>query len=234
MRHNAKPENVRCKPMKKTIYTILTLLSVVACRQKNTTEQSSFNKLSVYYKDTTFADLFIYPDTAYIDSLFFFKGKQIDSITFNLLAENVTRGLPWTEGFYGIYSFKLNSQFVGLLTRTPGEYSTTALSLWIYDIAKDSIVNNIQLADIFGDAGDAQTTNSYIFFDKESTLNALTLIHYTHDHSLDDVEFPDSKVDESYSYYLTKINADKIDTLSKDSTALIKQYAKQLKRMAIY
>ena len=32
----------------------------------------------------------------------------------------------------------------------------------------------------------------------------------------------------------TKINADKIDTLSKDSTALIKQYAKQLKRMAIY
>jgi len=218
--------------MRKTILVILTSFIIVACRQNNDIEKTHFNRLSTFYQDTTFADIFIYPDSAYIDSIYFFRGNQIDSTTFNLLTENVTRGLPWTEGFYGIYSFKINEQYKGLLTRTPGEYSPTVISLWIYDIKKDSIVNNIQLANIFGDAGASETINSYLFFDKEQKLRALTYRHYYYDHSVE--EASDTTFEENHNFYFTKINFTTVDTLSTDSLKLHEQFKQQLKKLASY
>lgn len=148
------------------------------------------------------------------------------------MTEKVTRGLPWTEGFYGIYSFKLNEQFTGLLTRTPGEYSPTVISLWIYDIKKDSVVNTVQLADIIGDAGAAETINSYMFFDKENKLKALTYRHYSYDHSVENES--DTTIEENHTFYLSKINFTSVDTLSTDSLKLHEQFHHQLKRLATY
>ena len=134
--------------MKKTIFLILTIITLVSCKQTNNNENTNYSKLSKFYKDTTFVEMIIYPDTAYNDLLYFFKGNEIDSNTFSLLSDKVTNSLPWTEGFYGNYSFKINNQYIGLITRTPGEYSSTMISLWIYDIKNDSITNNIKLADV--------------------------------------------------------------------------------------
>jgi len=220
--------------MRKIIITILILFIIVSCKQNNYNDKTKFSRLAVFYKDTSFVNMFIYPDTTHRDSTYLFGGKQIDSITINLFTEKVTYGLPWTEGFYGIYSFKFNKQYTGLLTRTPGEYSPTVVSLWIYDIKNDSIVNNIQLSNIYVDAGDIQTKNSYLFFEKGEELKVLTFIHNIHDHSLDDVEFSESKISESFSCSLTRVNATKLDTLSKDLAILKKKYGQQLKKMASY
>lgn len=220
--------------MSKAIITILTLFIFVSCKQNNCEEKTKFTRLAVFYKDTSFVEMFIYPDTKHIDSTYLFRDKQIDSITLSLFTEKISYGLHWIEGFYGIYSFKLDKQYTGLLTRTPGEYESSAVSLWIYDIKNDSIVNNVQLSNIYVDAGDTKTTNSYLFFDKGRELKVLTYIHYIHDHSLDDVEFPESKISESYSCFLTRINATKLDTLSTDLIMLKKKYGQQLKRMAKY
>jgi uncharacterized protein YcfL len=218
--------------MRKTILLILTSFIIVACQQISNIDKTHYNRLSTFYKDTTFADILIYPDSAYNDSIYIFRGNQIDSTTFNLLTENVTRGLQWTEGFYGIYSFKINGQFKGLLTRTPGEYSPTDISLWIYDIKKDSIVNNIQLADIFGDAGASEIISSYLFFDKEQQLKALSYRHYYYDHRFE--EASDTTFEENHNYYFTKINFTSIDTLSTDSLKLHEQFKQQLKKLVSY
>ncbi|TAE87319.1 MAG: hypothetical protein EAY81_04250 [Bacteroidetes bacterium] len=215
--------------MTKTILIIFLSFTIVACLQNNAIETSKFNRLKAFYKDTTFADIFIFPDTGYTDSIYVFKGNQIDSATFNILTECVTQGLPWTEGFYGIYSFLINKQFAGLLTRTPGEYASTAISLWIYDIKNDSIVNNIQLADIFGDAGASETLTSYLFFDKQKILKALTYRHYSYDHSVE--EESDTTVEEYWNYYLTKFDYTSVDTLSTDSLILHGQFRTQLERL---
>lgn len=218
--------------MRTTILIIFISVTIVACRQNNAVEKTKFSRLSAFYKDTTFAEIFINPDYAYIDFIYFFRGNKIDSTTFNVLTEKTTHGLPWTEGFYGIYSFKINKQFVGLLTRTPGEYSSTVISLWIYDTKHDSIVNEIQLADNFGDAGASEIINSYLFFDKEKKLNALTYRHYSYDHSVE--EETDTIVEEYWNYYLTKLNATSVDTLSTDSIKLHGQFKSQLEKMASY
>ncbi|HQF28016.1 MAG TPA: hypothetical protein PLH61_08825 [Bacteroidia bacterium] len=218
--------------MTKTILSIFIAFTFLACRQHNAIETSKFDRLSAFYKDTIFTEMFLFPDTSSNDSLYVFRGNQIDSVTFNILAESVTQGLPWTEGFYGIYSFKINNKYIGLLTRTPGEYSSSKISLWIYNTIKDSIVNNLQLANIYGDAGDFETINSYLYFNNQKTLKALTYRHYIYDHSVE--EESDTIIEENRNYYLTKIGDNSIDTLSTDSSKLHRQFQNQLIRMIGY
>ncbi len=217
--------------MKKTLIITTLLFSIfVSCKQESKVE-TKFEKLSKFYNDTTFSELFVYPNKSNDDALFVFKGKQIDTTVFHLLTEKVTQGLPWTEGFYGIYSFNINSEHVGLITRTPGAYSPTKISLWIYDLKNDSITNNIELADIFGDAGTALRINSYLFLDKEKQLNALTYRFYSYDHSVEGEA--DMTIEKHNHYYLTKIKYLSVDTISTDS-AMLNQEFKQLIKMANY
>ncbi len=218
--------------MKKTIFLILTIITLVSCKQTNNNENTNYSKLSKFYKDTTFVEMIIYPDTAYNDLLYFFKGNEIDSNTFSLLSDKVTNSLPWTEGFYGNYSFKINNQYIGLITRTPGEYSSTMISLWIYDIKNDSITNNIKLADVFGDAGAFETMNSYLFFDESNQLKAFTYSYFSYDHSVD--EESDTTIEVSHNYFLTRIGFSSVDTISTDSIKLTEQFKSQIKKMACY
>jgi len=215
--------------MKKISLVMIALFVLVACKQKNGQQESvsKFFQLSKFYKDTTFSDIYIYPNPKYID---FFGGNQIDSTTLSLSAEKVARNMLWTEGFFGIFSFKINEQYVGLITRVPGVYySPTGISLWVYDLKADSICNSIRLSDIFGDAGAAATTNSYLFFDNEKQLKALTFVYFLNDKSVENET--DTTVEETYHYYLTKINSTSIDTISVDSLKLHEQFKEQLQKM---
>jgi hypothetical protein len=221
----------------RNIFTfIISLLIFTSCKQTETETKDRINKyteLSKFYRDTTFSDIHIYPDTSSYENLsYFFRGNQIDSTTCKLLPATVTNSLPWTEGFHGILSFQINKDCIGLITRTPGMYASTAISLWIYDLTKDSITNNIQLADIFGDAGAAETINSSLFVDNQKQLKALIYRYYTYDHSIEDEN--DKTVEIKHSYYLVRINNVKTDTLEKDSIKLNQVYKDQLKKMASY
>ncbi|OYU96574.1 MAG: hypothetical protein CFE21_09330 [Bacteroidetes bacterium B1(2017)] len=173
----------------------------------------------------------MYPDTLYQDALYFFKGKEIDEKTFNLITDFVKHSQPQSDGFYGTYSFKINPSSIGLITRVPGNYDATAISLWVYDLKKDSITNSIPLSDLFGDAGDAQNNVSTLFFENNQ-LYALTYLHYSYDHMVEDIY--DSTMDHSYQYSLTKINTFNIDTISTDSAFLTRKYTSFLKKMTSY
>lgn len=203
---------------------------MISCRENDNVKNKS--NLLKQYKDTSFRELYVYPDTLDNCLNYFFKGLTLDSTTFNYLNENVTNSQPLTEGFYSIFSFKINENNIGLITRTPGTYSPTLISLWIYNLKKDSITNNVQLADIFGDAGSAQTINSFLYFDKQNQLNAVQYKYYSYDHSIE--EQKDTAIETYRYYYLLKIGNNTVDTISTDSTSLNLHYKHQIEKMGSY
>jgi hypothetical protein len=216
--------------MEKLAWGVFVLLA--GCGVQNNDRHLPLSKLLSVYQDTTFSQMYVYPDTAYIDSLYFFRGSLIDSATFRLLQNQKTVKLSGVDGFYGLYSFKMNEENIGLLTRVPSKYASTMVSLWIYDAVKDSIVNSIQLSDVVGDAGYVTTFSSYLFFDDQKQLNILTYEHFEYDHSIEDES--DRTFEENHIYYLTRINAASADTLSTDSIKLNTQFQEQLRKMSVY
>lgn len=220
------------KMLKSYFFIAFVPLLIFACRRQNVFETSVLQRLSHYYKDTSFTELYIFPDTAYNEVNYLLRGNQIDSATMNYLSKRLTKGLPWTEGFYGVYSFKIDEQFIGLLTRVPSEYSSTSVDLWMFDLKKDSIFNNFQLADIFGDAGASTIKTSYLFYDNQGYLKSLSYEHDTYDHSVEDVS--DTTVESYRSYYLIKFEKYRIDTLSLDSLVLNVQFKKQFEKLSSY
>lgn len=189
--------------------------------------ENTYHKLRKFYKDTTFNDLYIYPDTGTIDSLFVFKGRAIDTNVLKLLPGDFVGDLAWSSEYYGIYCFDLDSVYTGFITRIPGEYSSSDISLWLFDRKNDELVKSMDLASLFGDAGDYCISNSCLFFDKGKLLNVLNKMYYSYDHSVEDEN--DSALDVSHSFLHTRWRNHTIDTLSKDSLTLYTTYPLKMK-----
>ncbi|MGK4567723.1 hypothetical protein [Flavobacterium sp. 3HN19-14] len=136
----------------------------------------------------------------------------------------------WTEGFYGIYSFKFDKNNTGLITRTPGEYDSSMISLWIYNDKSQTITRSMRLSNIFGDAGDFDVYNSWLFSEKDNGLKVLMYDYYSYDHSVEDEN--DTIVDITKEYLLLKVKAEVSDTLSKNPDELKKRFARQLEKMS--
>ncbi|MES2543800.1 MAG: hypothetical protein V4548_02865 [Bacteroidota bacterium] len=221
--------------MRKFVYISAIVFILISCN-KNKNQISKIeikeNPLFKFYKDTTFSEIYVYPDTNYTKSKFLFSGKQIDSITLSKISKNIGNGIPWTEGFYGIYSFKINKKYTGLITRIPGIYDSSVISLWLYNNDNNSVVKNIQLADVVGDAGASEIINSYLFFEKDNKIRAFTYRHYSYDHSVE--EESDTIIEENRDFYLIDINGNSIDTISKNTIKLKNKFKKQLLRLSRY
>lgn len=224
--------------MKNIITLAIFIIVFNSCKQnENETETTNQIKkdtgLLKFYRDTSFSDIHVYPDTASNENLsYFFKGNKIDSTTFKLLSATATNSLTDSHDFYGVLSFKINKSCIGLITRTPGMYAPTDIRLWIYDLTKDSITNNVQLADVLGDAGTTETINSTIFITAQQQLKVLMYRYYTFDHSIDNEN--DKTVEVKHNYYLLNIDCAKIDTLETDSLKLNKEYKDEIKKMTRY
>lgn len=88
-----------------------------------------------------------------------YKGKPLGMRYTSLLPVALTEGYEPDENsepqYFACYRFPINSRFTGLITRTPGEYDITVLSLLYYDHEADSVGYAFELVHDFGDAGDA-------------------------------------------------------------------------------
>ncbi len=180
--------------------------------------ESLYSKLSKFYKDTSFNGIYIYPDTAYVDSVFVFKGTPIDSNVLALLPYFAAKDLSWDDAFHGVYRFTIDSIYSGFITRVPGEYTSSDFSLWIFNRQKDEIVASMDIAALFGDAGDCLISNSYLFFNNNKQINVLNRSYWSYDHSVEDSA--DTRIDVQQSFLHTRWTNKGIDTLSADSAAL--------------
>jgi hypothetical protein len=191
--------------------------------------QKDMQTLLDCYKDTAFNDLYVYSNDNDSSDVYF--GKYIDSNVFNLLNPIATQGYSFDYEFFAVYSFKIDDHHTGLITRTPGLYSSSIVSLWVLDNQNDTIQNNIELADAFGDAGYTDEKHSFLYFDENKKLKVLSHFQSSFDNS---VENPiDTSIEVTNKYFLIEIHPTHNDTISNNPTQLKEQFDEKCKKINV-
>lgn len=107
-----------------------------------------------------------------------FEGKPIDVNKYRtFLDQSIFRNVEACRkglcNIYAISRFEVDAQYLGLIVRQMSEYSETIIELVLWDNHAREIVNRIELADSFGDAGWYFDTESWIGI-ADDTLKIVT------------------------------------------------------------
>ncbi len=188
---------------------------------------SNYSKLDTLFEGITSDSLFVFSTETSDDSRYRFVGTRMDSAEITALGLDFTEG--WNREMYACCKLPLAKSVIGLIVRGIGEYDVSKLKLFVFDTEKDAVVNVLDLADTFGDAGEFFSSCSYIFEEKNKIL-MLNYYEGSYDHSVENLS--DTIVEYWYRYYLYDLSKVPVDTLSKDSATIILKYPGIIKRMA--
>ena len=154
-----------------------------------------------------------------------FYGTPLDSSDISLFRGLIYETPPEPSDFFACYKFSLNENTIGLIVRTPAMYVSSSVKLFLYDIASQTVTEGSELAESWGDGGDAQVKRSFIHKLPDHSFQALIWNMQSHDNSIESAT--DITVTSKNSYFLVKIGS-KMDTISRDSASLAAKY-KELK-----
>lgn len=158
-----------------------------------------------------------------------FKGKELtlkEAKVFPLgIEENYYGDL---SGVFACYRFEIDSTRMGLIARTPSEYESSSVKLFIFDKKTDKILDNyLELGQMFGDAGDFFSKTSWLFKTKNNEILSLIYDYESYDHQVEDTT--DFTLDEWHNYALINCMNEKFDTLSTNGAQLKKRFRRVLK-----
>ena len=209
----------------KQFLTLLILILLFYCKEMNKSDQAvnktiqksaQLNLLSKFKKiDIDTLEIYSTPDFG------IYKGHQIDSSDAILFPKEIAEAYLLDHDIYACYRFNIDSSKIGLIVRTPSMYVSSSIKLFVYNKTSDRISHYIELAESWGDAGDAIEKTSWIIKNKKNHFSILTREIESHDHRADDEN--DTIVDKWDRYSLLALN-DKIDTVSNNSVELKKKY----------
>jgi hypothetical protein len=146
-----------------------------------------------------------------------YNGTLIDTSLLALLPQDYGNRDPL---FYACYQFNLDTNTIGLITRTPSEYESSSIKLFAYHKKTNTITFETELSDAWGDAGDAVYKNSWLY--RNAGKGWIGIIEqYNYNEDIEDTTVP---ISETYDYYHFRWNGSRIDTVSTDSSALVEIY----------
>ena len=183
---------------------------------------NNYEKLLSSYQDVSFDTLHIFPDSAYVPG-YKYAGRMLDSSSVTILIKALYSDGSFDPEYYACYKFRVDENCVGLITRTPGEYDPSSIKLFIIDTARQTITDHLEMADIFGDAGDAMMKQAWLFYNEKKQLQSFQWTRYSYDHSADDAN--DTTVDITDQFLMLGFSKTVADTLSVDSAVLAKQFS---------
>jgi hypothetical protein len=189
-------------------------------KNANTQKKSKYENLLVQYNNIAVDTLWVYSPN---DSLKAYQGRAIDSINALFFPSDMAQQhFNEPPSLFAIYKFAIDTNRLGLITRTPSEYVPSSVKLFILDKKKDNLSSYIELGETFGDAGDYMTKNSWLFRDSSQHLYALIDVTQGHDNSADDPK--DTTIVEKDFYTLIDLSKPGMDTVFADQEKLPKKY----------
>lgn len=203
------------------------VLIVISCKEaKNVHPQSAAGKESKYkslltkFKDISFDTLHVYSPTDYKGP---YMGKPIDPKNALLFPKDISDAyFNDSPGIFAVYKFSIDKNKLGLIARTPSEYWPSSIKLFFFDKKKDTITGYTELAQNWGDAGDAEIKDTWLFKNKDKKLNSFMWVQQSHDNSVDNEK--DTTVVTADYYYLFDLSKYQLDTLSENKEQLGKTF----------
>lgn len=218
-------------------YYLLTVLSAFLCACSTETHSNRVNeketeikKISAFtnllhkFEEIDFDTLKVFSEEEFIK----FKGQPLDSLDALLFPKEIAE-LHFLEvpGIFACYKFSIDSNRIGLIARTPSEYLPSSIKLFIYDKKTDAILNYIELAENFGDAGYCMDKSSWIIKNKRNMYQALIVMNEMDDHSVE--ESNDTTIEQWSSDYLVDLSKPRLDTITTNSKLLKRKFGYLLK-----
>lgn len=195
-------------------------------KKRAKTTISNYSKIDKLFKEISFDSFYVQSSFGFEKSNFKFHGKKMDSLQIEALPHDIRRSYQYNKDIAACYKFSMNEKEVGLIVRCGGEYSSTAIKLFVFDLGQDSVTASVNLADVFGDAGEFMSYQSCIFKDETEDLQILTYRHSSY-HEIDDtVEF----VTESYSLLNDSTHWNK--PVSTDSMLIVTAYPEMINKLS--
>jgi hypothetical protein len=224
--------------MKKYLF-LFSICILVSCGREPIAEKpievpkpSRLSVLDPLFKELVITDtLFLYSVWS-DDTHYKFKGRSMDSLQVRALSTEESERYSYFKDFGACFKFPIDSLRMALVARVPGEYESTVLKLFMFDVQKDSVIHTLYLADVFGDAGEAMSYSSCLFRDKAHKLTLATYWSSEYDHRVGDEK--DTTVEHWNKFYLIDLSDIHADTLSKDSTTIVDRYPEIMKRLGAY
>ena len=216
----------------KELFYLTCLCAVFSCGEpepinsKPGTKDSKHKKTLAYFYNIGIDTLAVEPP---LDANSVFYGKEIDSAGTMMFPEEIRKEyFDNTPELFGIFKFVIDSNRLGLITRTPTKYAPVSIKLFFFDIKKDTITNYIELANGLVDAGDYLNLNSWLFRDSSKRLQTLIWEHQRHDNSVDNEK--DTTVSTADYYTLLDISKPRIDTIFDRKEKLPAKYGVLIKK----
>lgn len=158
-----------------------------------------------------------------------FEGKELtlkEAKIFPLgISENYFGRL---SGMYACYQFEIDSETLGLIARTPSEYESSSIKLFLFDLKKDSFSKEyVELSQDIGDAGDYYHRTSWLFRTNKKEIHSLVYDYSSYNNEVDDTS--NHTIDEWRSYFVINCMSAKFDTISKNEAQLKKRFKRLLK-----
>jgi len=159
-----------------------------------------------------------------------YHGRTIDSLNARFFpAEMAQQHSSEHPALFAVYKFMLDSAHMGLLVRTPSEYESSSIKMFLWNRRKDSLTSYIELGENWGDAGDYMKKTSWLFKDTSSRhIQALIEVFQGHDNSVDNPK--DTTREERYLYTLVDFTKNGFDTLFTDEEKLPGKYSQLIKK----
>ncbi len=208
------------KCLRTTLFTIGLLL--ISCgeqktarnpqtAEKHSPEPSNYSLWEDAFETLKEDTLFVISSWDTDADTFAFKGTRLDSQQVMLLPKSSNYGYSSFNEFAACYKFEISNRIMGLIIREPGEYSPTQIVLHLFDLDKDSIVESIYLADVFGDAGEVHNYSSCLI--RNTYDSTYTLIDYSYSSF---TEIDDTITESSHSTTWYSITTQDVLKLSVD------------------
>ncbi len=223
--------------MKTPFLPVIALMVLQACSSPESEKPKEVLKASrLSVVDSLFKDLVI-EDTFYVYSVggqetHPFQGVPMDSMQVASLSYDLKMKYSYFKDMGACYKFPLDASRFALIARVPGEYESTAINLFVFDVGKDSVVQTLYLADVFGDAGEAMFYSSCIFREKDHSLKVATQWHSEYSHSVDNEN--DTTVERRNRFWVIDLGKHTGDTLLKDSATIFTTYPQISQRLSHY
>ena len=217
---------------------MIIIISIVlfSCDQKSNTikkdnttpvKNNKFDKFLKKFKTITIDTFYVYSN--YDDKRF--EGIRIDNIEGKLFPKEIIEQnfINHQLDIFACYKFLIDSNRIGLIARTPSEYSPTSIKLFIYDTFTNSIINYIEIAEIWGDAGDSMEKQSWLFL-KNNNLKVLLEKNESTDHRASAEDENDTLIERWNYLYLIELKKSNFDTVKTNEKYIRNKYYKLLKK----
>lgn len=178
--------------------------------KKEVKEQKTVDQLLEVFETVSSDTIRVFVGDNVESKTYQYNGFQLDSVDVALFPKEFVENANSDYGFFACSKFNIDENKTGLIMRTPGEYISSSLKLFVYDKQTKKLDYRLELSDVFGDEGYVMDLSAKLFFGKDKKLKCVLRRATSDNHSIFDPN--DTIIDRTIRDFYIDLSQSRPDT----------------------